>query len=275
MNIVNIKKPQFILGFIFGVLVATIAAIFIFGRLTYASQVVQTKEVLRAISDEKIFPAKFSSRPPVLWKEITNKKVVALTFDDGPDPRYTPKILAILKKENVKASFFVVGKNVERFPQLARNEQQAGHLIGNHTWNHALLIKKSQRQIKANLKLTAEILKDNHIKMARFFRPPYGALSDKLFRAVASSGYQVVLWTDEMHELRFPSAQADARAVADDVEPGTIILAHDGRGRHFAELSALPYLIKLLKQRGYKFVRLDQMPVNVLTKTPPVLPPNS
>lgn len=253
----------FMSGLILGALAAALV-----GRAVYRYQAIETSLVLRTIENEKLFPTNFSSKLPVIWSGFTGDKVVALTFDDGPDPRFTPKILDILKTEKIKANFFVVGKNAVNWPELVEREQREGHLIGNHTWDHSPLLFASRGEINRELRLNELALKKLNVGMSKFFRPPYGATSDNVLSAAVTDGYQIVLWSNELHEKKF-SPEDDARFVAASVKPGAIILAHDGGLDHSKGLATLPSLIKRLKYRGFKFVLLNRLPFNKRSKSLP------
>ncbi len=197
---------------------------------------------------------------PVVWRAKTDQKVVALTFDDGPDPRFTPRILDILKKNGIKASFFVVGANAERYPELVKREEDEGHLIGVHTWDHPHLTRISTRKIGDELDKTADIVFRITGIYPRYMRPPYGEMDKRVYRVIHSRGYRIVIWSTEFQDLRYPAALADASYVASRIRPGDIILGHDGRRSYRKrDVMALPYLITELKARGYRFATVDEL----------------
>lgn len=200
------------------------------------------------------------SSVPIVWKAKTSEKIVALTFDDGPDPRFTPKILDILKKNGIKATFFVLGANAQRYPWLVEREANDGHLIGVHTWDHPHLTRISSREIADELDRTAEIIARITGPYPRYMRPPYGEMDGRVYRVIHSRGYRIVIWSTEFQDLRYPGALADAGYVAARVKPGDIILGHDGRRSYRRrDVKALPYLIAKLKARGYRFVTVDEL----------------
>ncbi|MHB0975711.1 MAG: polysaccharide deacetylase family protein [Candidatus Aquicultorales bacterium] len=193
-------------------------------------------------------------------KVATNKKLVAITFDDGPDPRFTLRILDILKAEKVKATFFVTGKAVRNYPDILRREAAEGHLIGNHTWEHYHLTELSARRIGEEIDRTGEEIA--RILGARpvLMRPPYGQMNEAVYREAAKRGYTVALWSSSFQEMRYPHPLDAAEYIASRVEPGDVILGHDGGLKyHERGVEMLPLLIRELRKKGYRMVRLDEL----------------
>lgn len=132
---------------------------------------------------------------PKLVKLLTHDKKILLTFDDGPHPRTTPKILEILKKRNLKAIFFVLGLQAEKYPHLVKQIHEAGHEIGNHTYNHKNMAQLSEEQIRYQLEKTNQLIENATGERPRFLRPPYGALNKQVLRICQSSNMNIMLWT--------------------------------------------------------------------------------
>lgn len=203
---------------------------------------------------------RFSQGPrPILWEGYTQKKLVALTIDDGPDPRFTPRVLDILKKEKVHATFFVVGKSAQKWPGLVRRAVRQGNLIENHSWDHPEFELLTAKKMRWELNKAGKEIKTLSGKKPIFFRPPRGILTPKLYKAVVSQGYYIVLWTNSVRDRSFTNPSLGARKVSNLAGDGTIILMHDGIMNHKKDVQALPFLIKDLKKRGFKFVRLDEL----------------
>ena len=190
----------------------------------------------------------------------TNRKVVALTFDDGPGPRWTPMVLDTLAEAGVPATFFMVGRNVRDHAGLVR-DRLAGHEIGNHTWSHRDLATMDLPSIRDDLRRTAETIENRLGRTPTIMRPPFGHLGGSTLLAADALGYDVVLWDRQMHERRFagdPAAQA--RDIVDTVRPGSIILAHDvGDRRRLVALRALGDIITGLRASGYTFATVSDL----------------
>ncbi|RUT01535.1 polysaccharide deacetylase [Dulcicalothrix desertica PCC 7102] len=185
-------------------------------------------------------------------------KVIALTFDDGPAPKYTQQILEILKQENIKATFFCVGEMVHYFPQLAKQEVAEGHVIGNHTWHHWL--QKMNSQVAANeIESTATAIFEATGVKTSLFRPPYGALNNGVADYAKKNNYAVLMWSDDSQDYRRPSVARVVNNVLREAKPGGMVLMHDGGGNRTQTVAALPKIIANLKQQGYRFVTVPQL----------------
>jgi len=196
----------------------------------------------------------------ILWKADTRQKVVALTFDDGPDPRYTPRILAILRQYGVKATFFDVSRQVQAYPDLAREEVAEGHVVGNHTCSHPYLDHESRRQVSLEIGRCETCLETTLHLRTHLFRPPRGDWNPTIFREARRQGDRLILWSVavEHHEVHTPRALA-ARALR-IVRPGSILLMHDGACQHReATVAALPLILDGLKARGYRCVTVPEL----------------
>jgi len=186
-------------------------------------------------------------------------KLVALTFDDGPDPRYTPQILNILAQYHIKATFFVVGNNIKEYPDILIREIQAGNEIENHTYTHPNLHLKSITETEEEIIRNQELIESYTHKRPQYFRPPKGLLSKKMIDLCTANDYQVVLWTICLEHYASKTPQAMAARVVTSASPNTIILAHDGRLDRSKTVQALPLLIEGYLNKGYRFVTIDEM----------------
>ncbi len=200
-------------------------------------------------------------------------KVIALTFDDGPTPKYTQQILEILKQQNVKATFFCVGEMVHYFPQLAKQEVADGHVIGNHTWHHWL--QKMNSEVAANeIESTATAIFQATGVKTSLFRPPYGALNNGVADYAKKNNYAILMWSDDSEDYRRPSVSKLVNNVLREAKPGGMVLMHDGGGNRAQTVAALPKIINALKKRGYQFVTvpklLMQQQIAPLTTSAPV-----
>ena len=184
------------------------------------------------------------------------KKWVALTFDDGPHPQFTPKLLALLRQEQVKATFFVVGEMAEKYPDLVRAELAQGHAVGNHTYHHVNLTKILPRDVATEVVACGDVLQKITGQRPHLFRPPGGDYDKGVIETTDALGYTTVLWTDDPGDYASPGQQLIAKRVLAHVNNGGIILIHDGIEQTFA---VLPEIITTLKKEGYTFVTVDEM----------------
>lgn len=187
-------------------------------------------------------------------------KPIALTFDDGPWPNTTSQVLNILNKHNIKATFFVVGKQVQKYPQLTKQIAANGHAIGNHTWNHQYH-QYSSAAASSEIDRTAQlVLKLTGIKTT-LFRPPAGILTNGLVAYAQQKKYAVIMWSADSRDWRYrhTAPQGVLNTVLKDAKPGGVILLHDGGGDRSTTIQALPQLITQLKKRGYSFVTVPEL----------------
>ena len=196
----------------------------------------------------------------------TDKKAVALTFDDGPTAAYTDELLAVLAEHGIKATFFVTGAEVERHPAAARKLVLAGHELGNHAWSHRRLVFKSQAFIRAEIERTDAAIRQAGFAGDILFRPPYGKKLLGLPWYLARTGRTTVMW--DIEPETDPDVAADAGRIVTDVleraRPGSIILLHAMYGGREATRQALPHLITDLQQRGFSLVTVSQLrPSNI------------
>jgi chitin deacetylase len=182
-------------------------------------------------------------------------KAVALTFDDGPWPHSTHQILAILKQHNIKATFFMVGSELAKRPQVGRDVVAAGMVVGNHSWNHPAKPSDAISQVKHT---DSEIFKELGI-YTHLFRPPYGILTNGMAAQAKSEKHAVMLWSVDSEDWQRPPSATIARTVMREVYPGGIILMHDGGGNRSHTVAALKMVIPALKEKGYKFVTVPEL----------------
>lgn len=199
----------------------------------------------------------------IVWRVETNKKVVALTLDDGPDPKYTPKVLKLAREKHIKFTFFLVGREIELHPELARQEAAEGHAIGNHTWDHTVMkLLDEGHDIMEIEKCEKEIEKICGTR-TYLFRPPKGMWDGDAFLAAAESGYRMILWSVALEHHAAKTPEEMARRVLKKIRPGMIILAHDGEPCHPVNRSktmkALPLLVDGLLKKGYTFVTVPEL----------------
>ncbi|GAA4447584.1 hypothetical protein GCM10023148_53820 [Actinokineospora soli] len=187
---------------------------------------------------------------------------VALTFDDGPFAATTARLLATLRDENVRATFFTVGRNIEANPELQRLTKQAGMWIGNHSWSHPFLTELSPGEVYAELAKTQFESFEVNKKWPTLFRPPYGATNADIASTARQLGMTEVLWSVDSRDWSGIST-AEIRANAAAVQPGGVVLLHDGIPN---TIDAVPQIVSDLRERGLcagKIVVRDGQPVVV------------
>ncbi|MGW5192934.1 polysaccharide deacetylase family protein [Kribbella sp. NPDC004138] len=183
-------------------------------------------------------------------------KYVYLTFDDGPDPRYTPAILDILRRYGVRATFFEIGQHVARYPWLTRRVYLRGNSVQNHTWSHPDLRYVSWTTFKYQVLTTDRYIRYQTGYTPRCLRPPYGAVNSRVYSRAAALGKKIRLWTVDPRDWSRPGSSVIVRRVLDNVHSGSVILLHDGGGNRSQTVAALPTILRTLKARGYVFYRM-------------------
>ena len=188
-----------------------------------------------------------------------NKPRVALTFDDGPHPRYTPQILEILAEYGVVATFFSVGINAETYPELIKREIEAGHELGNHTYNHYHVTNLTQEALEKDIEACTQALERISGSRITLFRPPEGICSNSVKSICAGDGLCIVLWSIDTRDWAHPGVQEICRNVRANVRDGSIILMHDFIGKNSPTPAALRQIIPMLLALGYEFVTVTQL----------------
>ena len=205
----------------------------------------------------------------------TTRKIVALTFDDGPNPDYTPLILEILAHYQIKATFFLLGRNVAAYSETAREVARAGHAIGNHTFTHPCLADCSPVGVARELFQCQRTIQEMIGVVPEVMRPPFGIQDPKSFLTARVMGYAAVHWSASGNDWRGDSAPVVAERILADIQPGGIILLHDGwepppyqtewqpeydlfQDRS-PTIEALPMIIEPLQSQGYQFLTLPEM----------------
>ncbi len=186
-------------------------------------------------------------------------KLVALTFDDGPWPGHTARVLDELKKANVKATFFLLGGQVKRYPGLVRRIVAEGHLLASHSLGHRYFSKIDAGQIRREVNGGRNAIKTASGVTTNWIRPPYGAMDGEAWRVVRASGGRVVLWDVDSGDWRKPGAKVIANTVVKHTTPGSIVLMHDGGGDRKQTAAAIPIIAKKLRAKGYVFVTVEEL----------------
>lgn len=200
----------------------------------------------------------FSRSSGVTFTRVpVNGKFIALTFDDGPHPTNTPRLLNILRERNVKATFFVIGRSVNLYPQILRQTAAEGHEIGNHTQTHRLLSKLSDSEVLNELRRCRDSIANASGATVRTMRPPYGGLLPRQREIVhAEFGYPTILWSVDPLDWKRPGVGVVSSRLIQGTSDGGILLAHD---IHAPTIDAMPATIDTLLRRGYQFVTVSQL----------------
>lgn len=191
----------------------------------------------------------------------TSDKVVSLTFDDGPNPDATPRILDVLREKNVRATFFVLGSHAERWPEIVLRIAHEGHQIGNHGYFHAKHHFQGPFFVRRDVRLGLRAIRRTGAPAPRFFRAPHGFRSPWTSHIAGSFGERTVGWTLGVWDSDRPGVDQIVKRTVNGVGPGSIVLLHDGDGRNpdgdrMQTAEALPRIIDELRRRGYDFSAL-------------------
>lgn len=196
----------------------------------------------------------------VINQVVTNKKVVGLTFDDGPSKKWTPEILRVLKSDHVRATFFVIGSHAVRRPQLIREEVKSGMEIGSHGSQHLTLRNQSEQAIRTEIEDNAETLKALGAPAPTLYRLPGGISDRTALKVLGQFHYHLVGWTIDTRDWRrVYSAATMAKKVERSIEPGSIIIFHDGPNSSQQTVQAVKQIIPALRKMGYRFDTVGQM----------------
>jgi peptidoglycan/xylan/chitin deacetylase (PgdA/CDA1 family) len=195
---------------------------------------------------------------------MRGSKQIALTYDDGPNDPHTLKLLDVLAKHSVRATFFMIGRYVRQRPDIARAVAQAGHAIGNHTFTHPLLIFQSAAETRAQLSDCHQALGDAIGEHSKLFRPPFGGRRPATLRIVRSLGFETVMWNVTGYDWNAPPAAVIEQKVARQMRGGDVILLHDGGHRAMGAdraqtVIATGNLIRRYRDQGYEFVTVEEM----------------
>lgn len=213
-----------------------------------------------AKSETRVAKSRTSAEPTPVpsvaakWEPSSSNKTVYLTFDDGPGPN-TGDVLDVLKENDVKATFFIIGKMIRTREADLKRVYAEGHVTGNHTWDHANLAQMNEVQIDRQLNRSAREIGP---QMGPCMRPPYGALDAEARKLTVSYGMTPVLWTRDTNDWKPGASESSIKDVLQGIQPGDIVLMHDGGGDRTNTVNALREVLPKLKEKGYNF---DVVPV--------------
>jgi peptidoglycan/xylan/chitin deacetylase (PgdA/CDA1 family) len=223
-------------------------------------------------------PAPAVQRQAMLLKEVpTQEKLIAFTFDDGPNRRYTPQVLELLQKYHAHATFFLIGQEVVRFPEMVKKIEAAGMEIGNHGMNHKWLHKITADEIQKEITGGSDAITSAGGKKPYLYRLPGGFASDDASKLLGSLGYTVIGWSVDTRDWRMSAtAEGIERIVMRDAAPGRIVIMHDGSVHREGTIQALSHVLPALEGQGYKIVSIGELlqksSYQALRKLPPQKP---
>lgn len=191
-------------------------------------------------------------------------RVLALTFDDGPNDPYTVQMMEVLKRHQVKATFFLIGRFVQQRPEIARALVGAGHAIGIHTWDHPNLIFASAAEVRRQLLQTQQSILDATGVEAKLFRPPFGGRRPASLRIAHSCGLQTIMWRVTCYDWKAKSAEEIVKHAERQIRGGDVILLHDGEyhrigGNRGRSVAATDRILTRYRSKGYEFVTIPEM----------------
>jgi peptidoglycan/xylan/chitin deacetylase (PgdA/CDA1 family) len=187
----------------------------------------------------------------------TGEAVVALTFDDGPSAANPPRLLEILRDKGVKATFFMIGKNVAAHPEVVRQVAGGGHEIGSHSWSHPRFPNLGDDAVRRELRQTEEALLAAAGVKPRYLRPPYGSLTAAQREWIHREfGYEFIYWDVDPNDWRKPGVDEVTARIVNSARPGSILLLHD---IHADSVAAVPAIIDQLRAKGFKFLTVSEL----------------
>jgi peptidoglycan/xylan/chitin deacetylase (PgdA/CDA1 family) len=198
-----------------------------------------------------------ASKPATWFSVNVDGPYIAMTFDDGPSPETTPRLLDILKQRNIKATFFMIGQNAERNPAIVKRILAEGHEIGNHSWTHPQLSKLSDDRVTEEINKTQNAIKDASGYTPVLMRPPYGAITARQKDWIEKQfGLSVIIWSVDPFDWKRPGASVIEERILAGARPGAIVLSHD---IHKQTVDAMPATLDALAAKGFKFVTVSQL----------------
>jgi peptidoglycan/xylan/chitin deacetylase (PgdA/CDA1 family) len=194
---------------------------------------------------------------------------IALTFDDGPNQKLTPRLLDLLAQHHIHVTFFVLGENLEQHPEVVQRAAREGHEIGNHSWSHPNLAKMADEGVRSQIKRTEEAIIGAIGSRPVLFRPPYGSVTTHQKHFIHDElGYEIILWDVDPLDWKEPGPSIVSSRILKETRPGSIVLSHD---IHAQTIQAMPATLTELEAKGFKFVTVSEL-LKLQTPIPPPTP---
>ena len=197
-------------------------------------------------------------RTPFVSLGGARRREIALTFDDGPGPD-TSRLLKLLRRLHVRATFFWVGHSVREFPEAAREELRDGHAVGNHTERHSVMAHLPENRQRAEIEAEETRAQSVGLGASGLFRPPYGSFNKATLKVLARLRMLMVLWSVDAQDYRRPGVSVIVKRVLDGARPGAIVLLHDGGGSRSQTLAAVPVIVRELRRREFRLVTVPEL----------------
>jgi len=208
-----------------------------------------------------------SVEPHITFNSVhVDGRYIAMTFDDGPSAKLTPKLLDLLAIHHIKATFFVIGENVAEHPEILARATSEGHEIGNHSWSHRNLGKMSDDAVRRDLRKTEDAIRSATGTRPTLMRPPYGSITARQKRWIANEfGYKIILWDVDPLDWKRPGPAAICNRILKGTQPGSIVLSHD---IHPGTIEAMPATLDQLEAKGFKFMTVSELISMARPETP-------
>jgi peptidoglycan-N-acetylglucosamine deacetylase len=191
---------------------------------------------------------------------------IALTFDDGPNGKLTPRLLDLLAQHHIHATFFVVGENAAQYPEILQRAAREGHEIGNHSWSHPNFAKMSEDAVRSQVKRTEDAIVSATGVRPTLLRPPYGSITTREKHWLHDDlGYQIILWDVDPLDWKNPGPSVVTNRIVKETRAGSIVLSHD---IHAQTIEAMPETLRELEEKGFKFVTVSEL-LKMATPVPP------
>jgi len=204
----------------------------------------------------------YEQRGDIIWEVKTKQKIIALTFDDGPDPRQTTEILELLKQYGAHSTFFVIGKRVDRYPGIVKQIVDEGHEIANHTYNHLYFDRNTSTiRIKDEIVQTQQAIQKAANYQATLFRPPGGKYNDNIINTAKRLHLKSIMWSwhQDTKDWSLPGVNKIVDKVLHNAQNGDIVLFHDYVHGRTQTIAALQRILPELKKQGYQFVTVTEL----------------
>jgi peptidoglycan/xylan/chitin deacetylase (PgdA/CDA1 family) len=235
-----------------------VSRLWLFSAFTlFAAALLRAQDTASSPPPERAKPAK-PGEPRITFSSVNvDGPYIAMTFDDGPSAKLTPKLLDLLAAHHIKSTFFVIGENVVQYPELVRRAAREGHEIGNHSWSHPYLAKMSDEGVRQQLQKTDDAIKNATGARPTLMRPPYGSLTTRQKKWIHDEfGYQIILWDVDPLDWKRPGPTVVCNRIVKETRPGSIVLSHD---IHPGTIEAMPSTLDQLEAKGFKFVTVSEL----------------